>query len=154
LIEAQTRAGRRDDAERNHVLLVEDAALSESRWAAGAAARCHALLADDADVEEAFAEAVRQHEDEPDDFERARTIYCHGERLRRLRRRRDSRQHLHEALEIFERLGATPWANRARTELRASGERLRRRSPVAHEELTPQEFQVSLAAAEGLTNKE
>src|SRR5206468_6876562 len=61
---------------------------------------------------------------------------------------------LHPALATFERLGARPWAERARAELRASGERLRPRKAVAHDRLTPQEFQVSLAAAEGLTNKE
>ena len=81
-------------------------------------------------------------------------LLCYGEWLRRRRRRRDSREHLHGALETFERIGALPWAERARAELRASGERLRRRGPAAHEQLTPQELQVSLAAAEGLTNKE
>ena len=81
-------------------------------------------------------------------------MLCYGERLRRLRRPRDAREHLHEALETFERIGARPWAERARAELRASGERLRRRGTAAHEQLTPQELQVSLAAADGLTNKE
>jgi DNA-binding CsgD family transcriptional regulator len=61
---------------------------------------------------------------------------------------------LHPALEAFERLGARPWADRARAELRASGERLRPRKATAHEQLTPQELQVSIAATEGLSNKE
>jgi DNA-binding NarL/FixJ family response regulator len=81
-------------------------------------------------------------------------VLCYGEWLRRRRRRRDSREQFYEALETFDRISARPWAERARAELRASGERLRRRGPSAHEQLTPQELQVSLAAANGLTNKE
>ena len=154
LIEAQTRAKRRDDAERNLARLLEDAKLTGSVWEAATGARCRGLLADDVEAIDSFAEALQLHENDPDQFERARTVLCYGERLRRLRRRRDAREHLHEALETFERIGARPWAERARAELRASGERLRRRGTAAHEQLTPQELQVSLAAADGLTNKE
>jgi DNA-binding CsgD family transcriptional regulator len=154
LIEAQTRANRRDDAERNLARLQEDAKLTGSVWEAATGARCRGLLADDVEAVDAFVEALQLHENDPDQFERARTVLCYGERLRRLRRRRDAREHLHEALETFERIGARPWAERARAELRASGERLRRRGTAAHEQLTPQELQVSLAAADGLTNKE
>jgi DNA-binding CsgD family transcriptional regulator len=154
LIEAQTRANRRDDAERNLARLQEDAKLTGSVWEAATGARCRGLLADDEEAVDAFVEALQLHENDPDQFERARTVLCYGERLRRLRRRRDAREHLHEALETFERIGARPWAERARAELRASGERLRRRGTAAHEQLTPQELQVSLAAADGFTNKE
>ena len=154
LIEAQTRSGRREDAAENLARLRDDAKLTGSMWAAATAARCLAMLAGESDADGAFAEALRLHGDDPDELERARTVLSYGEWLRRRRRRRDSRDHLHEALGIFERLGARPWAERARAELRASGERLRRRGPAAHEQLTPQELQVSLAAAEGLTNKE
>ena len=154
LIEAQSRANRRDDAERNLARLQEDAKLTGSVWEAATGARCRGLLADDVEAVDAFVEALQLHENDPDQFERARTVLCYGERLRRLRRRRDAREHLHEALETFERIGARPWAERARAELRASGERLRRRGTAAHERLTPQELQVSLAAADGLTNKE
>jgi DNA-binding CsgD family transcriptional regulator len=154
LIEAQTRSGRREDAEPNLSRLHEDATLTGSVWAAATAARCHAMLAEDADAGEAFAEALRLHADEPDELERARTMLCFGEWLRRRGRRRECREHLHDALEVFEPIGARLWAERARAELRASGERLRRRGPTAHEQLTPQELQVSTAAAEGLTNKE
>ena len=154
LIEAQTRANRRDDAERNLARLLADAKLTGSVWEAATGARCRGLLADDAEGVDSFAEALQLHENDPDEFERARTLLCYGERLRRLRRRRDAREHLHEALETFERVGARPWAERARAELRASGEHLRRRETATHEQLTPQELQVSLAAADGLTNKE
>ncbi len=77
-----------------------------------------------------------------------------GERLRRARRRSDSRQPLRAALETFDRLGARIWADRARTELAASGETARSRDPYASEQLTPQELQVALVVAQGATNKE
>jgi DNA-binding NarL/FixJ family response regulator len=153
LIEAQARSGRREDAERNLTRLLEDAQLTQSVWGTATAARCQALLAGESDADGAFAEALQLHAEDPDELERARTALCYGEWLRRRRRRRDSREHLHGALETFERIGARPWAERARAELRASGERIRRRG-LAHEQLTPQELQVSLAAADGLTNKE
>jgi DNA-binding NarL/FixJ family response regulator len=86
-------------------------------------------------------------------FERARTQLCYGERLRRLRRRADARRHLHEALETFTRLGAQPWAERTRSELRATGSTVRR-STDALPKLTPQELQVALVVARGATNHE
>jgi DNA-binding CsgD family transcriptional regulator len=153
LIEAQVRLGKRDEAAQQLARLLEDAELTESRWAKAVGARCHALLAADAEAAHAFEAALELHEHDPSDFERARTQLAYGERLRRLRHRRLAREQLHAALESFERLGARPWAERARAELRASGERLRKRG-AAHEQLTPQELQVSLAAADGLTNKE
>jgi DNA-binding CsgD family transcriptional regulator len=154
LIEAQARLGKHAEASKQLARLLENAELTESRSARAVGARCRALLADDADAGEAFEAALGLHEAEPNEFECARTQLAYGERLRRLRRPRVARDHLHPALETFERLGARPWAERARAELRASGERLRSRKPAAHEQLTPQELQVSLGAAEGLTNKE
>jgi DNA-binding CsgD family transcriptional regulator len=154
LIEAEVRLGKRAEASCALDRLARDAEVTDSRWGRAVAARCGALLADDADAEEAFETALERHEDDANELERARTALAYGERLRRLRRRRTAREHLHAALQLFEHLGARPWSDRARAELRASGERLRSRRPTAHEQLTPQELQVSLAAAEGLTNKE
>jgi DNA-binding CsgD family transcriptional regulator len=154
LIEALVRSANRTEASKQLGRLLENAELTGSRWAHAVGARCRALLVDDAEADAAFESALDLHEVDSNELEHARTQLAYGERLRRLRRRRDSREHLHRALETFERLGARPWAERARAELRASGERLRPRKPTAHERLTPQELQVSLAAAEGLTNKE
>ncbi len=154
LIEAQVRIGKRDEAAWQLTRLLEDGALLVSRWAAAVGARCGALLAADADVDEAFERALELHEHEPSQWERARTQLLYGERLRRLNERRRAREQLHEALATFDDVGSRPWSDRARAELRASGEHLRRKGPTAHEQLTPQELQVSLAAAEGLTNKE
>jgi DNA-binding CsgD family transcriptional regulator len=154
LIEAQPRRGERDQASRHLARLLEDAALTASPWALAVGARCQALLAPNADVDEAFARALELHERDASDWELARTQLLYGERLRRLRRRRDAREQLYAALDTLDRVGARPWADRARAELRATGQRLRRRGPAAGDQLTPQELQISLAAAEGLTNKE
>lgn len=154
LIEAEVRLGKRAEASNALDRLAGNAEVTDSRWGAAVAARCRALLADDPDAEEAFETALERHENDVNELERARTALAYGERLRRLGRRRAAREHLHAALQLFEHVGARPWRDRARAELRASGERLRNRRPTAHEELTPQELQVSLAAAEGLTNKE
>jgi DNA-binding CsgD family transcriptional regulator len=88
-------------------------------------------------------------------FEQARTELCWGERLRRDRRRAEACTQLRSALATFEQLGATPWAERARAELRAAGARPRRRADwSAARELTAQELQVALTIAQGLTNPE
>jgi DNA-binding CsgD family transcriptional regulator len=115
--------------------------------------RSRALVADaDAAAEAGFREALRFHES-AGAFERARTELCFGEQLRRSGHRRDSRTHLSAALEAFEAGGATPWAERARTELRASGLTPRRRQPTARDQLTPQELQIARLVAEGKTNR-
>jgi DNA-binding NarL/FixJ family response regulator len=86
----------------------------------------------------------------------ARTRLLFGEHLRRARRRRDARDELRAALTVLEASGAEPWAERARTELRASGGG----APTAQEtasglaELTPQELEVARLVAEGSTNRE
>ena len=78
---------------------------------------------------------------------------AYGERLRRSGRRIDAREQLNQALGVFESLEAVPWAERARSELRASGERVRARGPATSEELTPQELQVAMLVAGGKTNR-
>jgi DNA-binding NarL/FixJ family response regulator len=124
-------------------------------WAAAVTARCRALLGPDADVEEHGHAALAAHARVDMPFERARTELVIGERLRRARRRADAREPLERALATFVRLGAEPWAERARTELRATGGRAAEPAdapPV--EELTPHELQVALLVAQGLTNRE
>jgi DNA-binding CsgD family transcriptional regulator len=87
-------------------------------------------------------------------FERARTELAFGETLRRAPRRLDARAPLRRALEIFERVGAEPWAARADRELRATGETSRRRPGLAQDRLTPQELAICELVAEGLSNRE
>jgi DNA-binding CsgD family transcriptional regulator len=90
----------------------------------------------------------------PMPFWRARIELSYGEFLRRARRRREARLHLRAALETFDGLGITPWADRARTELRATGETVRRRSVDAAEQLTPQELQIVDFVRHGASNPE
>ena len=123
--------------------------------ASAAACRYRGLLVDDdGEAERLFERALEHHERRPAPFDRARTELCFGERLRRARKRGEARVQLRRALDTFERLGAAPWADRARRELTASGERARRRLPSTRDELTAQELQVALVVAEGATNRE
>lgn len=85
---------------------------------------------------------------------RARLDLAYGEWLRRSRRRRESRAPLRAARDTFDALGVNAWAERARRELRASGESSRRRERDSLDELTPQELQIVQLAARGLSNRE
>ena len=86
--------------------------------------------------------------------ESARTRLAYGERLRRDGQRVRAREQLRAALEAFDALDARPWAERARAELAATGETLRRRDPSTLDELTPQELQIALLLAGGKTTRE
>jgi len=154
LIEAYVRAGRDDEAKRVLEEFEHMARKTELSWMLAAAARCRGLLGAEEEFEGEFARALALHRQTPTPFEHARTELCLGERLRRTRQRADSREPLRSALATFERLGAAPWAERARAELAASGETARRRDPYAAEQLTAQELQVALVVARGATNKE
>ncbi|WP_227982800.1 ATP-binding protein [Nocardia spumae] len=87
-------------------------------------------------------------------LERARIQLAFGEWLRRQRRIVESRAHLRAARDTFDALGAGPWADRARRELRGAGETSPRRDPDARDTLTAHELGIAQLAAEGLTNRE
>jgi DNA-binding CsgD family transcriptional regulator len=113
----------------------------------------HALLAEDEAAETLFltglnAELARWP------FARARMLLAFGAWLRRQRRVSESRPHLRAAQATFDALGAIPWGERARQELRASGETSRKRISDARDQLSPQELQIALMAADGLSNRE
>jgi DNA-binding CsgD family transcriptional regulator len=157
LVEALVRVGRREEAERALARLEEGAARTGGAWANAVAARGRLLLAGEDEVERIGAEALRWHARVEMPFERARTELLLGERLRRARRRADARERLEQALPVLERLGAEPWAQRARTELRATGGAVQAdggRKAAPAEELTPHELQIALLVAEGRTNRE
>src|SRR3954454_8314855 len=84
----------------------------------------------------------------------ARTHLLYGEWLRRQRRRLDAREQLRIAHGLFSDFGIEAFAERARVELEATGERARKRSPDTLDELTAQERQISRLVAEGLTNRD
>jgi len=155
LVEAALHTGRRDLARAALSGPGSSVAAGESLTLRARMARAEALLADDDGVDVAFGRALALLAESPDvAFERARTELCYGERLRRGRRRTYARRHLRSALLAFERLGAAPWAARARAELQASSETARRRVSSGEEALTPQERAVARIVAAGATNRE
>jgi DNA-binding CsgD family transcriptional regulator len=87
-------------------------------------------------------------------FDLGRVLLCHGEQLRRARAVAGSRAQLAAALDIFERLGARPWAARAAGELRAAGWEGSHTVPRDRTSLTPQELEIAMLAAAGLSNKQ
>jgi DNA-binding CsgD family transcriptional regulator len=154
LIEAYVRAGRREDAEAMLARLEIDTGGAPLLRRA-VAARCRGLLAPDDEVRAAFEAALALHDELPMPFERARTQLAFGERLRRAKQRAEAREPLTEALDAFERLGARPWAERARAELRATGGPAgTRRAQAAAEQLTPHELQIAVLVSQGMTNRE
>jgi DNA-binding NarL/FixJ family response regulator len=84
----------------------------------------------------------------------ATTRLAYGEWLRRQNRRIDARNELRQAYEAFASMGAQRFAERARVELLATGERTRRRTEVTMGNLTPQESQIAKMASRGATNPE
>lgn len=112
-----------------------------------------ALLAGD-DAAEALFDAALRADLTAWPLVRGRTHLAFGEWLRRRRRSVESRDHLRAARDMFDALGAIPWGEKARRELRAAGETSRRRDPDARDQLTPHELQIVQLAAEGLTNRE
>ena len=117
--------------------------------------RCRALLAADDAAAPLYAQALQLHEQGSSPLpELARTQLLYGEWLRRARRPAESREYLRAAMEIFDRLGARPWADRARLELKASGETLRGSRTDSATRLTPQELRIVRAIANGSSTKE
>jgi DNA-binding CsgD family transcriptional regulator len=147
LVEALARSGRHGAAAEVLDRFADRATLAGP---AAAAARCAGILRSDA---EEFERALEAHDRLPQPFERGRTELAYGEYLRRARRIADARPRLATALDVFTRLGAEPWAERARAELQASGA-TSAPSEGAFADLTAQELQVALKVAEGATNRE
>ena len=154
LAEAAVRAGQPDAAAEVLAELERWARHAGRPWVRGIIHRCRALLSEGDDAERHFRAALAREGPVQRPFERARTELLYGEWLRRGRRRFEARTHLRTALELFERLGAVPWLDRARSELLATGETARKRDLGAFFQLTPQELQIARLARRGLTNRE
>jgi DNA-binding CsgD family transcriptional regulator len=151
-VEAASRAG---DAERASVVLDrlrEQTATAGTDWALGVHARARALLSEGGDAERAFREAVDRlgRTRLRPDLARAHLLF--GEWLRREGRRVDARAQLRTAHGLFEAIGMEAFAERARAELSATGEKVRRRTADTRDELTPQERQIARLARGGLSN--
>ena len=122
----------------------------------GLAARSHAgraLIATGDDADEQFRVALDALSNASVQTDMARTQLLYGEWLRRQRRRKEARDPLHEALELFETIGASAFAARTCAELAATGEHVRSRSAPA-DILTPQEAQIARLAVSGARNRE
>ncbi|SEG74368.1 Predicted ATPase [Actinacidiphila yanglinensis] len=158
LVEAAVRVGQPARAAEPFARFERWARRAGQGWADAVVARCRALLAPDAQAEAYFTAALAGHDPHRRALETARTELLYGEWLRRARRRSEAAGHLRAALEVFERLGARPWADRARGELGASGAPVtvpqETRSLAEQAGLTPQESQIVRLAAEGLSNKD
>jgi ATP/maltotriose-dependent transcriptional regulator MalT len=154
-IEAAVRAGEVATAHDWLVYYESWAQCAGAYWVRAVALHGRALLADDdEESERLFEGALDMHAQAARPFERARTELAFGEFLRRARRPRLARAHLRAALDGFEVLGAELWAERARVELRASGQTARRRVADTRDQLTEQELQVAHFVAQGLSNRE
>ncbi|MFJ9695898.1 ATP-binding protein [Kitasatospora sp. NPDC101183] len=154
LVEAAVRLGTPERAAEPYERFARWTAAVDRPWAEALRLRCQALLGPEELAESAYTAALALHEGANRPFEQARTALLHGEWLRRARRRTDARPHLRAALETFDRLGATPWSARARTELAATGGQAVATPSAPLSPLTPQELQIARLAAQGLTNRD
>ncbi len=124
---------------------------ADAPWAEATLDRWRALLADGETATALYERSLARQSQSPRSFLLALTHLLLGEHLRRTRQRSAARPHLRLALEIFERFDASPWAARAGSQLRATGETLRR--PDEAPRLTPQELQVAQLVATGASTK-
>src|SRR4051794_6623313 len=154
LIEAAVRTGDTGVARRALKRLGEHTHASDAEWALGIAARSHGLLSDGEDAERLYREAIERLGRTRLRPELARAHLLYGEWLRREGRRVDAREHLRTAHRMLAGIGMEAFAERARRELVATGERLRRRTVETRDDLTPQEEQIARLARDGLSNPE
>jgi ATP/maltotriose-dependent transcriptional regulator MalT len=120
-----------------------------------AQARSHALLSHGAAAERLYQEAIARFGKTRLRVDLARAHLLYGEWLRRERRRTDARQQLRTAHSMLEGMGVAAFAERARPELNATGENVRKRVPAGKdEELTAQEVVIARMARDGLSNPE
>jgi DNA-binding CsgD family transcriptional regulator len=154
LIEAAVRAGVPELAAETNRRLAYRSQASGTEWALGIAARSHALLVEDRRAEDLYIEAIERLGRTRVAIDLARAHLLYGEWLRRQPRRADARKELRIAHEMFTDFGMEAFAERARVELRATGEHARKRTVETQDQLTPQESQACRLAAQGNTNRE
>jgi DNA-binding CsgD family transcriptional regulator len=154
LVEAAAHCGRRERGIAAVELLAERTSASGSDWALGIEARCRALVSEGGDAERLYGEAVSRLGRTRVRVELARAHLVYGEWLRRQRRRFDARRELRRAHDMFSAMGVEAFAERARRELVATGEKARKRAVTTRRQLTARETQVACLAREGLSNPE
>ena len=154
LVEAATRAGDMDLAGDALGRLVETTQPAGTDYALGIEARSRALLSSGSTAEQLYREAIDYLGRTAVRPELARAHLLYGEWLRRQGRRVDARGQLRTAHALFVEIGMEAFAERARRELLATGERVRKRSVETQDRLTPQETQIARLASDGRTNPE
>jgi DNA-binding CsgD family transcriptional regulator len=154
LVEAGVRTGRHEAAAAALARMTERAQAAGTPWGLGLLARCQALMSADENAEARYQDSVELLSQVPVALDLAHTRLLFGEWLRRRKRRGEARAHLRAAYQLFDSCGAAAFAERARAELLATGEHVRKRTMPAPSDLTPQERQVAIMAAGGSTNAE
>jgi DNA-binding CsgD family transcriptional regulator len=153
LVEAAARSGAPEPASDALKRLSEATRASGTDWALGVEARSRALLTEGDAAEQLYHEAIERLDRTRVRVELARAHLVYGEWLRRENRRVDAGEHLRTAHDAFSRMGAEAFADRARRELMATGETVRRRiDETTRDVLTPQEAQIARLARDGFSN--
>jgi DNA-binding CsgD family transcriptional regulator len=155
LVEAAAKSGQPELATDAFARLEVITRAGATDWALGVQARAHALLSDGEAAERLYREAIERLERTRVRGELARTRLLYGEWLRLQEGRgADARAQLRIAFELLTRIGAEAFAERARRELLATGETVRRPANGLRDALTPQETHIARLAADGRTNPE
>ena len=154
LVDAAARCGDAETAQCAAASLEMAATNLPGAWLGASLARCRGLLADPRDAVKYQKEALRLYDLGGGGFERARAELELGEALRRARLRTEARDALRSALTTLDALGARPWADRARGELRALGDTPAIAKADRLAALTPQELQIARLVSGGASNRE
>ena len=154
LVEAAARSDQHDRARAAADQLSALAVASGSNWARGAAARSRALVSGGRAADEGYREAIELLSETRMATHLARAHLVYGEWLRRENRRIEARGQLRSAFDALASMGAEAFAERARRELLATGEKVRKRDDDTRADLTPQEEGIARLANEGRTNQE
>jgi len=154
LVEAATRCAKTGVAAAGLERLTERTQAAGTEWALGVEARSRALLSERGSADELYREAIDRLARCRIAPERARTHLLYGEWLRRAGRRVDAREQLRTAHDMLTGFGMDGFAERARRELVATGEKVRKRRTESRDELTAQESQIAQLAREGHSNPE
>jgi ATP/maltotriose-dependent transcriptional regulator MalT len=154
LAEAASRTGDVELVRSALEWLSERTRVTPTEWALGIEARVRALLSEGEPADSLYRESIARLGLTRIRAELARSHLLYGEWLRRERRRVDARAELRTAHEMFAAMGAEAFGERARRELLATGETVRKRTVETRNELTPQEMQIARLARDGLSNPE
>jgi DNA-binding CsgD family transcriptional regulator len=154
LIEAAVRSGNEHLADDALARLAEFTQAGGTDFGLGIEARCRALVSDSQVAEGCYHEAIDRLGRTQLRPELARAHLLYGEWLRRQHRRADAREQLRAAHEMLDGIGMAAFAERARRELRATGQTVRKRTAETATTLTAQEAYIARLARDGRTNPE